>query len=75
MGSYVPDISPDTQGLINYRANFGNIEAVRVMTILNEVLPQLNDSDMVLGDLRVISMQSKGMMELFHLESLNKNLF
>jgi hypothetical protein len=39
MGSYINDGSTDTKGLINFPANFANIEAMRVMTILNEVLP------------------------------------
>jgi len=39
MGSYVKDASTDTGRLIDFPANFANIEAMRVMTILNEVLP------------------------------------
>lgn len=39
MGSYITDASKDTKGLINFPASFANIEAVKTMTILNEVLP------------------------------------
>lgn len=75
MGSYITDASKDTKGLINFVANYANIEAVKAMTILNEVLPQLNQSDFILGEMRVLSTQNGGMMELYDMESLNRDLF
>lgn len=75
MGSYITDASKDTKGLINFKANYANIEAVKTMTILNEVLPQLNQSDFVLGEMRILSTQNRGMMELYDMESLNRDLF
>lgn len=75
MGSYIKDASPSTRGLINYHSNYANIEAVRTMTILNEVIPQLTQDNFILGEMRVISPQNGGMMELYNMESLNKNLF
>lgn len=75
MGSYITDASRDTKGLINFSANYANIEAVKTMTILNEVLPQLNQSDFVLGEMRILSTQNGGMMELYDMESLNRDLF
>lgn len=75
MGSYINDASKDTKGLINFSANYANIEAVKTMTILNEVLPQLNQSNFILGEMRILSTQSGGMMELYDMESLNRDLF
>lgn len=75
MGSYIKDASKDTKGLINFSATFGNIEAVRTMTILNEVLPQLNQQNFTLGEMRILSVQSRGQMELFNMEFLNRDLF
>lgn len=75
MGSYIKDASSDTKGLINFKANFANIEAVKAMTILNEVLPQINQSSLTLGELKVVSIHSSGMAELYDMESLNRDLF
>ena len=75
MGSYINDASKDTKGLINFSASYANIEAVKTMTILNEVLPQLNQSDFILGEMRILSTQNGGMMELYDMESLNRDLF
>jgi hypothetical protein len=35
------------------KSNYGNIEAIRTMTILNEILPKIN-GNFKLGDLKVI---------------------
>ena len=75
MGSYITDASKDTKGLINFPANFANIEAVKTMTILNQILPQLNQANLVLGEMRILSTQNGGMMELYDMESLNRDLF
>ncbi len=75
MGSYINDASTDTKGLINFPANFANIEAMRAMTILNEVLPQINQSKLLLGELRVISTFGTGEEIKYDMESLNRDLF
>ena len=75
MGSYINDASTDTKGLINFPANFANIEAMRVMTILNEALPQINQSKLLLGELRVISTFGTGEEIKYDMESLNRDLF
>lgn len=75
MGSYVTDSSKDTRGLINFRANFANIEAVKTMTILNEILPQLTQSDFQLGEMRILSTHGKGNQMVYDMESLNRDLF
>ena len=75
MGSYVKDSSTDTLGLINFPANFANIEAVRTMTILNEVLPQISQSKLVLGELKVLTTFGTGDEEKYDMEFLNRDLF
>lgn len=75
MGSYIKDASTDTGGLIDFPANYANIEAIRVMTILNEVLPQLQQSKLLLGELRVLTTFGVGDEEKYDMESLNRNLF
>lgn len=75
MGSYVNDSSTDTKGLIDFPATFANIEAMRVMTILNEVLPQINQSKLLLGELRIFTTLGTGDEIKYDMESLNKNLF
>lgn len=75
MGPYIMDASMDTRGLINYESTFGNIEALRAMVILNEILPSLQDTNIKLGELKVISTYGEGMMEMFSLETLNKDFF
>lgn len=73
MGSYVPDSK--AFGLINFKATYGNIEAVRAMTILNEVLPEITEQDFVLGELSVISSHHRGNMLTYSMETLNRDLF
>lgn len=75
MGSYINDSSTDTRGLINFPSNYANIEAMRTMTILNEVLPQINQSKLLLGELRVISTFGSGEEIKYDIESLNRDLF
>lgn len=73
MGSYIPDTK--AFGLINYKATYGNIEAVRTMTILNEVLPQITQSDFALGNLSIISTHHRGNILSYSMETLNRELF
>lgn len=75
MGYFLRDSNKDTKGLINYKQSFSNIEAIRTMTILNEVLPELTQQNLKFGELRIISTQNGGDMELFNFEQLNRELF
>lgn len=75
MNSYIYDASQDTRGLINYKNNFGNIEALRAMVILNEILPSMQGVDIKLGELKVITTYGQGSMEAYTLEKLNKELY
>lgn len=75
MGSYFSDMDPLLQEAFNYDSSYGNIEAVRVMTLLNEVLPQLQDKDVRMGKLQVISSSRHGQSKIFSFERLNKELF
>jgi hypothetical protein len=60
--------------LINYRPTFGNIEAIKTMVLLNQVLPKL-EGDFTLGKLHVLSLQGNGQGVPFNLETLNKECF
>lgn len=60
--------------LVNYKSTYGNIEAVRAMVILNQILPKLS-GDFILGKLQVISLQGNGQGIPFNLETLNKECF
>lgn len=75
MGCWTSDASGDTGNLINYKSTYDNIEAIRTMTILNEVLPQLDESGLKLGKLKVISTHESGQATMYTLESLNRDLF
>lgn len=75
MGSYINDASTDTKGLIDFPASYANIEAIRTMTILNEVLPQINQSKLLLGELKILSTFNAGQEIKYDMESLNKDLF
>lgn len=75
MGSYFPDMDPSLQEAFNYDSSYGNIEAVRTMMLLNEVLPQLQDKDIKMGKLEIISSSHKGQAKIFSFERLNKELF
>lgn len=75
MGSWIKDANKDTRGLINFPASFANIEALRTMIVLNEILPELSSKELILGQLKIISTQGTGQAELYDFESLNKDLF
>ena len=51
LGYYLPELND--RGF-TMQSNYGNIEAIRTMTILNEVLPHLNGSSLKLGELKVL---------------------
>ena len=60
MGSWVKDSNKDTRGLINFPASYANIEAIKTMTILNEILPELTSQELTLGSLKILSTQGTG---------------
>ena len=72
LGSYLSNTQ--SGDLINYKSTYGNIEAVRAMVILNQILPQL-EGDFVLGKLQVISLQGTGQGIPFSIEILNRECF
>ena len=72
LGSYLTNTG--SGGLINYRSTYGNIEAVKAMVLLNQVLPKL-EGDFTLGKLHVLSLQGNGQGIPFSMESLNKECF
>jgi hypothetical protein len=51
LGYYLPDLNSKN---FTMEANYGNIEAVRTMTLLNEIVPELGD--VRLGRLKVLSL-------------------
>lgn len=72
LGSYLTNTR--SGGLVNYRSTYGNIEAVKAMVLLNQVLPKL-EGDFTLGKLHVLSLQGNGQGIPFSMESLNKECF
>lgn len=73
LGHYVNDLN--SGGLINFKSTLGNIEAIRVMTILNELLPQLNSSECELGELKILSTHNEGNSYILSFEDLNQNYY
>lgn len=72
LGYYLPDNKSGS--LFNYRANYGNIEAVRTMVLLNQVLPKIK-GDLILGKLQVLSLRNGGQGIPFSIETLSKECF
>lgn len=72
LGSYLMNTGSGT--LINYRSTYGNIEAVKAMVLLNQVLPKL-EGDFTLGKLHVLSLHGTGQGIPFSMEALNKECF
>lgn len=72
LGSYLTNTRSGS--LINYRSTYGNIEAVKAMVLLNQVLPKL-EGDFTLGKLHVLSLQGTGQGVPFSMEALNKECF
>lgn len=60
--------------LIKYKPTMGNIEAVKTMVLLNQVLPKLQ-GDFSLGKLQILSLRGTGQGIPFNLEALNKECF
>lgn len=50
LGYYLPDMNDE---FFTMKSNYGNIEAIRTMTILNEILPSI-EGDVKLGELKVL---------------------
>ena len=51
LGYYLPNVNDEG---FTMASNYGNIEAMRTMLILNEILPHLNGGDIRLGELKVL---------------------
>ena len=51
LGFYLPDLNSNN---FTMESNYGNIEAVRSMVLLNEILPKLGD--VKLGNLKIVSL-------------------
>ena len=73
MWGHVRDNKAST--LINFKNTYGNIEAMKTMTILNEILPQLDGYDIRLGNLKVISTNGQGDEISFDMEDFSKRCF
>ena len=58
---------------VDLQGNYGNIEAVRTMELLNEILPQLGD--VRLGTLGVLSSINGSSFRKFDIGQFNKNYF
>ncbi len=56
------------------RSDYGNIEAIRTMTLLNEILPTIT-GEYNLGQLKVLTPINNGKGRIFSIETLNKNYF
>lgn len=57
-----------------YKATYGNIEAIRAMTLLNQILPKIG-GEFILGKLHVVSLHNNGQGIPFNMETLNKECF
>lgn len=68
--NYLRDSDPDS---LNMLADYGNIEAVRTMELLNEIFPKLGD--VKLGTLGVLSSIGKGSFRSFNVGEFNRNYF
>ena len=71
MWNYLRDSDQDS---INMIADYGNIEAVRTMELLNEIFPKLG-TDIKLGSLGVLSSIGSGSYRSFNIGEFNKNYF
>lgn len=58
MNSYIMDnLAGD---LYNYNASFGHMEQIKILNILNEILPELSDLNYTLGNINIISTYNNG---------------
>lgn len=69
--NYLRDSDPDA---INLVADYGNIEAVRTMELINEVFPKL-EGDIKLGTLGVLSSVGNGSYRSYNIGEFNRNYF
>lgn len=56
LGYYVPNLNEEG---FTMESNYGNIEAIRTMVILNEILPHLTGGKIVLGELKVLGISNQ----------------
>lgn len=71
LGFHKYDIETPNQWL----ADYGNYEAVRAMTILNEVMPNYSSEDYKFGELKVISSFNGGKRRSFNIKLANDQAF
>lgn len=55
LGYYLPDVNNER---FSMRSNYGNIEAIRTMTVLNEILPSIK-GNYKLGELKVLGISNQ----------------
>lgn len=63
----------DVGSLINYKPTYGNIEALRVSLLINQILPKIT-GEYKLGKLHIVSLEQRGQGNVYSLESLNDEL-
>lgn len=73
LGCHLKNMSVPGQS-INYKSSFGNIEMMKSMFLLNQVLPKI-EGDFLLGKLQVISLVDGGQGIPFNMDSINKECF
>lgn len=71
LGFHKYDIEVPNQWL----ADYGNYEAVRAMTILNEVMPNYSTDDYKFGELKVLSSFNGGKRRTFNIKMANDQAF
>ena len=55
------------------QGDYGNLEVIRSMILLNELLPEIELNDGKLGDIKVISPQERGKARIYDMEHIVKN--
>lgn len=73
LGKYYRDMDAPGQ-LIHYKSTWGNIEAVKAMLLINQILPKI-EGDFNLGKLHIISLNGTGQGIPFSLSNFNKECF
>ena len=73
LGNYYRDMDAPGQ-LVHYKATWGNIEAIKAMLLINQVLPKI-EGDFKLGKLHVISLLGTGQGVPLSLSNFNKECF
>lgn len=74
MGSWTPD-NTKMGKLVDYPATFGNIEALKTMIILNEVIPNFQSKDMKFGQIVLLSPSNNGQTKYIEVGKFNRECF